>query len=111
MLRLAQILDTLEWTVLLAYCDVASGVVVGSLVATSGLSMWVVGKAGFEPAISRSRTGRMSLVAGVVIDEDPVLRPQSCDIALTLLNVVLAEDAMQVFTEQRFDCSCHAVPS
>jgi hypothetical protein len=53
----------------------------------------------------------MSLVAGVVIDEDPVLRPQSCDIALTLLNVVLSEDAMQVFTEQRFDCSCHAVPS
>src|SRR5580704_2716232 len=53
----------------------------------------------------------MSLVARVVIDEDTVLRPQSCDVALALLNVMLPEDAMQVFTEQRFDCSCHAVPS
>jgi hypothetical protein len=53
----------------------------------------------------------MPLVAGVVIDEDSVLRPQSCDVALALLNVMLPEDAMQVFTQQRFDCSCHAVPS
>src|SRR5580704_15179511 len=53
----------------------------------------------------------MSLVARVVIDEDTVLRPQSCDVALALLNVMLPENAMQVFTQQRFDCSCHAVPS
>src|SRR5580692_8375335 len=49
----------------------------------------------------------MSLIAGVVIDEDTVLRPQSCDVVPAFLSVVLAKDAVQVFAQQVFDCLCH----
>jgi len=68
--------------------SVASGVKAGQTVLVSG-AVGGVGRAAVRTA---------------------VLRPQSCDVALALLTVVLPEDAMQVFTEQRFDCSCHAVP-
>jgi hypothetical protein len=36
----------------------------------------------------------MSLITGVVIDKDTVLRPESCDVVPAFLSVVFAEDAV-----------------